>query len=363
MSQSQLNQRIQQWIRPDIQALAAYHVPDSSGLIKLDAMENPYSLNEATQALMSQAIQDAAINRYPDAECVELKNAIRGAFGIDDELDILLGNGSDEIIQMLIMAMAQPGACVLAPEPTFVMYKMISLFANVEFRGVTLQDDFSLDLPAMLAAIEQHQPALVFLAYPNNPSGNLFARADIQSIIEAAPGVVVLDEAYHAFADASFMDDLRDYDNLLVMRTVSKMGLAGLRLGYLVGRPQWLEQINKVRLPYNINSLTQKTALTALNNIAVFNDQTAKIKSARETLAQQLAAIGTIDVFTSAANFILIRVPDADNVFSALKNHGILIKKLHGQHELLAQCLRITVGTPVENAATIKALQQILSCK
>ncbi len=352
-----MKDRIEQWVRPEIRAIGAYHVPDPGKLIKLDAMENPYSWPaELTDAWLEE-LRTVPVNRYPDPLARRLAEPLRTAMGVPDAMAVLLGNGSDEIIQMLALAVGGAGRTVLAPEPGFVMYRMIATFAGMEYVGVPLADDFALDLPAMLAAIERHQPALVFLAYPNNPTGNLFDETAMIAIIEAAPGLVIVDEAYHAFADRSFMGRLGQWDNLLVMRTVSKLGLAGLRLGLLAGPEAWLAELDKVRLPYNINVLTQASAGFALRHMAVFDEQTAAIRAERERLLAALAATERVQPFPSAANFILFRVNgDADAVFEGLKRGGILIKNLNRAGGALAGCLRVTVGTPEENDSFLAAL-------
>lgn len=354
---------VQQWIRPDIQALSAYHVPDASGYIKLDAMENPYRWDEALTTVWLESLRDAPLNLYPDPSAKALKADLRKAMQVPEGYDILLGNGSDELIQMLAMALVAPGRCIIAPEPSFVMYKMIALFCGMEYHGVPLcEGDFSLDKEAMLSAIAEHQPALVFLSYPNNPTGNLFERADVEAILEAAPGLVVVDEAYCAFAADSFMNDLSKYPNLLVMRTLSKVGLAGLRLGLMAGAPAWIEQFDKVRLPYNINVLTQQSAAFALQHYDVLIGQTELIKAERGEVFSALQNMRGVEaVWPSEANFLLFRVADALNVFEQLKQHNILIKKLHGAHPMLEQCLRVTVGKPEENQAFLSALASILS--
>ncbi|WP_058555787.1 histidinol-phosphate transaminase [Thiohalocapsa sp. ML1] len=351
-------------IRPDIQALRAYHVPDSAGLIKLDAMENPYAWPEALRDDWLAALRDAPLNRYPDPQGRELQQALREAMGIPAEMALLLGNGSDELIQMLALAVAQPGRKVLSLDPGFVMYRMIGLFAGMDYVGVPLRAaDFALDLDATLAAIEREQPALTFIAYPNNPTGNLFDAAAIERVIEACPGLVIVDEAYAPFTDASFLPRLGEWPNLLVMRTVSKMGLAGLRLGYLAGPAEWLTQVDKVRLPYNINVLTQASAAFALRHRDRLDAQTAAIRAERGRLYDALSALAGIFPYPSDANFILARTAPgrAGAVFDGLLARGVLIKKLDGAHPLLADCLRLTVGTPDENASLLAALKQSIA--
>lgn len=345
-------------LRQEVLAINAYHVPPSTGMVKLDAMENPYALPQALREEIASLVADTAINRYPDAGAHDLKQQIREVTGLPQGTDVLLGNGSDELIQILAMAVARPGAVLLSVEPSFVMYKMIATFTGMRYVGVPLTEDFSLDLAATLAAIREHRPALVFLAYPNNPTGNLFDAAAVAQIIEAAPGLVVVDEAYYAFASASFIPQLGRYPNLLVMRTFSKLGMAGLRLGFLAGGTAWLEQLEKLRLPYNVGVLPQLVAQKLLQHHDVLLQQAVQIREGRTWLYDRL--VGTVDVraYPSEANFILFRVTHAGRVFEGLKQRGILIKNLHGAHPALDHCLRVTVGTPEQNEQFITALQE-----
>lgn len=346
-----------QLIRPEIQRLKAYHVADAAGMVKLDAMENPYSLPDDLRVELAEKLRTAAINRYPDPHASAVQQALRQAFAIDPAYAIMLGNGSDELIQIVASALAKPGAALLAVEPSFVMYRMIAEFTGLRYVGVPLRPDFALDEAAVLDAIEREQPELVFLAYPNNPTGNAFERGAIERILAAAPGLVVIDEAYHAFAGGlSFLDDLARFDNLLLMRTVSKLGLAGLRLGFLVGKPAWITEFDKVRLPYNINVLTQVAACFALEHVTVLERQADELVAERGRVMQALSALKDVQVFDSSANFILFRVAEAPRIFAGLKQRGILIKNLHGSHPLLDNCLRVTVGAPNENDAFLAAL-------
>jgi histidinol-phosphate aminotransferase len=350
-----------QLIRTEILSLSAYHVPPASGMVKLDAMENPYSLPEGLRDDIAHLVATAPINRYPDASAAPLKAVLRAALAIPDGMEIMLGNGSDEIIQIIALACARRGATLLSVEPSFVMFRMIAAFAGMNYAGVPLRADFSLDVDAVLDAISQHEPALIFIAYPNNPTGNLFDARAISRIIEAAPGLVVVDEAYHAFANASFMDKLAQYPNLLLMRTLSKLGLAGLRLGLLAGRPEWLIQLEKLRLPYNVGIVTQLIAEKVLQHRDVLLQQAAAIRNERVILSAQLAAIKGIESFPTNANFILFRVRKAGDVFQNLKKRGVLIKNLDGTHPLLKNCLRVTVGKPDENVLFLAALEASLA--
>ncbi|MCU0833255.1 MAG: histidinol-phosphate transaminase [Chromatiaceae bacterium] len=354
---------IERLVRPGIRALRAYHVPPATGLIKLDAMENPYPWPQALRAEWLEVLRAVELNRYPDPQGRALQSELRSAMGIGSGMDLLLGNGSDELIQMLALTLAAPGRKVLSVEPGFVMYRMIALFAGMDYVGVPLRaDDFAVDLPAVLAALGRERPALTFLAYPNNPTGNLFDADAIDQIVAAAPGLVVVDEAYAPFTDASFLARLGDWPNLLVLRTVSKMGLAGLRLGYLVGPPEWINEIDKTRLPYNINVLTQASAAFALRHREVLEEQTGRIRAERARLYRALAEIDGVRPYPSEANFILLRLSSgrATPVFESLKRAGVLIKNLDGAHPLLIDCLRVTVGAPDENDAFIAALKASL---
>jgi histidinol-phosphate aminotransferase len=348
-------------IRSEIRALTAYHVPDSAGMVKLDAMENPYRLPAELVGALVARVADAALNRYPDPGARALKAQLRAAMRVPADMDIVLGNGSDELIQMLALAVAAPGAVMLGLEPSFVMFRMLATITGMRYAGVPLRSNFQIDADAMLAAVKQHQPALIFIAYPNNPSGNLFDADVICRILAAAPGIVVIDEAYHAFAGATFMPRLAEFPNLLVMRTLSKLGLAGLRLGLLAGSGAWLGHVDKVRLPYNVNVLTQLVASEVLRHADVLDEQAAAICGERTRLAVELERMPGVTAYASDANFILFRLAGAEQVFNGLKERGVLIKNLSGSHVLLADCLRVTVGTPAENTRFLAALAALKS--
>ncbi|MDX1452796.1 MAG: histidinol-phosphate transaminase [Oleiphilaceae bacterium] len=361
--------RVENLIRPEIQSLKSYHVPPSEGLLKLDAMENPYPWPGQLQEEWLVCLQQVEANRYPDAGAQAVRQALREHLQLDalqqstnTELDILLGNGSDEIIQMLAMCCARQGASILAPEPGFVMYQMIARFAGMDYIGVPLQADFSLDEAAMLQAIDERQPALIFLAVPNNPTGNVFDKSAITRIIHAAKGLVVIDEAYLPFTDSDLLSMCAEYPNVVVMRTLSKAGLAGLRLGMLIGATSWLREFDKVRLPYNINVLTQASAVFALKHYATLSKQTESLRQERTCLFADLEKLGGVEAFESEANFILVRCTHkpARDVFEAMKVAGVLIKCLDGAHPMLANCLRLTVGRAEDNEQMLSALQQAL---
>ncbi len=357
-----LDKLVAQWIRPEIRGLSAYHVQPSPGLIKLDAMENPYAWPDALRGPWLETLRGIDLNRYPDPTARQLSERLRDAMGVPPAMRLMLGNGSDELIQMVAMAVSGPSRSILSVDPGFVMYRLIATFCGMRYVGVPLlAEDFALDLPAVLQAMQEHQPAVVFLAYPNNPTGNLFDALAVCEVIRNAPGLVVIDEAYAPFTDGSFMSRLGEFDNLLVMRTLSKMGLAGLRLGLLAGPAAWLDELDKVRLPYNVNVLTQASAEFALRHKSEFDDQTRRIRAERGRLQAELARLPGVTVFPSDANFLLMRTPPgrATAWFEGLRERGVLVKNLHGAHALLSDCLRPTVGTAEENAALIAALSEL----
>ena len=352
---------VSRFFRQEICDLSAYHVQDSSGLIKLDAMENPFPLPDKVKNAWLKKLQTLQINRYPDPTANELSIKLKALFGINDPIDVLFGNGSDEIIQMLVMSVARPEALVMSVEPSFVMYKMIAKFCGVEYLGVDLNRDFSLDLSALKQSIETKQPSIIFLAQPNNPTGNLFSHDQLCEIIETTNGLVVIDEAYTAFTEYDGLSFLDIYSNVLIMRTFSKTGLAGLRLGYLLGNKELLQEIDKLRLPYNINSLTQGLAECALEHYDLFLEQSALIIKEREALIVELKKNQSFEVMPSEANFITVRLlkSKAQEVFQIIKEKGILIKVLDGGHPLLKNCIRLTVGSEQDNRELLKVLYHL----
>lgn len=356
-----MSDQVKELILDQIQSLSAYHVQPAENMVKLDAMENPYALPDELKQPWLDLLSTAAINRYPSPQPQDLIEQLRTTQAIPAGAEIMLGNGSDELIQIICMAVAKGDRTVLSVTPSFVMYEQTAVITGMKFHGVSLQEDFSLDLEQMLSAIESHQPAVIFLAYPNNPTANSFDRDEILQIIKAAPGLVVIDEAYAPFAADTMMDEVLKHDNLLLMRTLSKFGLAGCRLGYMCGPEQWMSELNKIRMPYNINILTQLTAEFALQHTDVFSAQAEEIKQQRESLIDQLRSQTNYQVHQSQANFVLFKTAagQADRIFSALKDHKILIKNLSAQGGLLNETLRVTVGTPEENQQFLQALSEI----
>ena len=360
---SRLDQRVSSTIRRDIQGASGYAIQASAGLVKLDAMENPFTLPVELQEELGSRLGRVSINRYP-LNKPELAARLAEHFGVPSGCDVILGNGSDELIDILSTACAIPGATVLAPVPGFVMYEMSAKLRGLNFIGVPLTADFALDLPAMLATIERHHPALTYLAYPNNPTANLFDASAIEQVVAAVGsqnGFVVIDEAYQPFSSRTWMGRLADHQHVLVLRTLSKFGLAGIRLGYLAGDAALLQQIDKCAPPYNISSLDSEAALFALDHADEYTRQAAEIRTQRERLTRELAGMSGATVFPSEANMILVRVPASGAVFEAMKRRGVLVKHVAGLHPLLTGCLRLTVGTAHENTVMLAALQDSLA--
>jgi histidinol-phosphate aminotransferase len=357
---SDLAKRIQCLVRQDIQGLHAYAIQPSAGMVKLDAMENPYRLADDLRQQLGERLANIALNRYPGDRVNELRTALARHAGMPDGFDLMLGNGSDELISLIAMACDVPGAGILAPVPGFVMYATSALQQGLRFSGVPLTADFELDERAMLEAIERERPSIVYLAYPNNPTANLWDDAVIEKIIEAAPGFVVMDEAYQPFASRSYLERLSRHQHVLLMRTMSKFGLAGVRIGYLIGRKALIAELDKVRPPYNVSVLNCEAALFALEHAEVFADQAAAIRAERVKLVQALERLPGVACWRSDANMVLVRVPDAARSFAGLKQRGVLVKNVSTMHPLLANCLRLTVGTPDENAQLLAALQTTL---
>ena len=350
-------------IRQDIQSMHAYAIQESEGMVKLDAMENPHRLPLELQEELGRRLGALALNRYPAGRINVLRQALASYAGMPEGYEIMLGNGSDELISLLALACDVPGASVLAPLPGFVMYAMSAQLQGLKFHGVPLTSDFELDEAAMLEAIARHQPAITYLAYPNNPTANLWDDTVMENIILAAGqqgGLVVLDEAYQPFSSRSYMDRIERHGHVLLLRTLSKFGLAGVRLGYLMGPQALIAEIDKVRPPYNISVLNCECALFALEHSEVFAAQALDLCAQRAVLMQALAAISDVTAFKSEANMILIRVPDAAKTFDRMRARKVLIKNVSSLHGLLDNCLRITVGTADENAKMLTVLKEAL---
>jgi histidinol-phosphate aminotransferase len=362
---SALQDRIRAVIRQDVQSMHGYAIQPSAGFVKLDAMENPFRLSPALQAGLGARLGAVALNRYPAARIDDVVQALGRHVDLPEGCSLILGNGSDELINLLALACDVPGAKILAPLPGFVMYEMSARLQGIPFIGVPLTAGFELDEPAMLAAIAEHRPSLTYIAYPNNPTANLFDEAVVERIVaavgEQGHGLVVFDEAYQPFSSRTWMQRMAREPHVLVMRTLSKFGLAGVRLGYLAGAKTLVDEIDKVRPPYNVSVLNAEATLFALEHADEYARQAAIIRIERDRLQAALHAMPGVTPFPSDANMILVRVPDSKRAFEGMKARGVLVKHVAGLHPLLANCLRLTVGTPDENTLMIDALKASLA--
>ena len=355
-----LSDRMSRYLRADVQGMHGYAVQPSAGLVKVDTMENPFRLPDDLRKQLGERLAEVALNRYPAERGDVLRAELAKHARMPDGCDIMLGNGSDELISLLTLAADVPGNVVMAPLPGFVMYEMSAKLQGLKFVGVPLTADFELDGPAMLAAVREHQPALLYIAYPNNPTANLWNDDVVDAIIEAAPGLVVIDEAYQPFAARDSLDRLKRHEHVLLMRTMSKFGLAGVRIGYMMGRRPLIAEIDKLRPPFNVSVLNCEAALFALEHVDEYAKQAATIRAEREKLYGEIAKLPGLHPFPSEANMILARVPDAKRVFEGMRARGVLVKNVSGLHPLLANCIRITIGTPEENPQTLAALRGAL---
>lgn len=355
-----LSDRMTRYLRADVQGMHGYAVQPSAGFVKVDTMENPFRLPPGLRRALGERLAEVALNRYPAERGDVLRAELARHAHMPAGCDIMLGNGSDELISLLALAADVPGNVVLAPLPGFVMYEMSAKLQGLRFVGVPTTPDFALDGPAMLAAIRAHRPALVYLAYPNNPTANLWDDGVIDALIEAAPGLVVMDEAYQPFASRDSLERLTRHEHVLLMRTMSKFGLAGVRIGYLIGRTPLIAELDKLRPPFNVSVLNCEAALFALEHVDEYARQAALIRAERTRLFDALLGLPGVTPFPSEANMILVRVPDAARVFTGMKARGVLVKNVSGLHPLLAGCLRITIGTPEENPQTLAALRGAL---
>ena len=342
--------------RPSVRALTAYHVDDAPVRIKLDAMENPFPLPGAIRNEIAKQVRKAPLNLYPDPEAKKLKRAIESLWGIRPE-QMLLGNGSDELIQNIVVAFGGP---VLTPAPSFAMYEITPRSLSQDVVTVPLTGEFDLDADAVVGKARKTGARVIFLAVPNNPTGNRYSDAAVRKVLENVNAAVVIDEAYYSFSGRSFLPYLKRHPNMIILRTLSKIGFAGLRVGVLTASPAIVAELNKVRLPYNINALSQIAAVAALRHRDVIRKQIAVLVDERKKLYRALLAMPGVTPFPSETNFLLLWIEkDATAVFRALKKRGILVKNLDRPGPLKG-CLRVTVGTPAQNREFLRNLKQIL---
>lgn len=344
-------------IRAEVAALKAYEIEDVPARVKLDAMENPYPLPEDVRKEIASAIADAPVNLYPDPGALALKAALSDYIGVPADR-LLLGNGSDELIGMIISAFGGSPGLIAYPAPTFSMYGIIARSLGQRTLELPTTDEFGLDFDGALRAMMETRPKVIFIANPNNPTGNLFDRDKVRRLIKGSGAIVVVDEAYYSFSGETFMGELDQHPNLIVMRTLSKIGMAGLRVGIMAASREILTEVNKVRLPYNLNTLSQRAAEVILRHRDVIDEQVGLIVAERERLFAALSGLPGVTAYPSSTNFILFRVSGASRIFETLKEKGILIRNMDAPGPL-ANCLRVTVGTPEQNAEFVEELKKM----
>lgn len=340
--------QIKNMLRNGIKELVPYEVVPFEGKVKLDAMENPYDLPSVIKDEFLRELKRLSLNRYPDPAANELREALSSYLDIDKEM-IILGNGSDELILDLLLTFGR--GKIVYPEPTFAMYGILAKIIGQEPVGIPLREDFELDAEPILKA---GQEGIIFIAYPNNPTGNLFSQEAIIRIVEEGSSLVVVDEAYYEFSGKTFLPFVKKYPNLVVLRTFSKaFGLAGARVGYLAANKELIDEILKVKLPYNLNAISQLLATITLKHRDILKEMIDEITSERERVYEELQKIPGITAYPSRTNFILFEVENLSgkDVFNSLLKEGILIKHLS------KNSLRLTIGKPGENNTFLKALK------
>jgi len=344
-------------VRSKVKGLKAYQVENLDEGIKLHANENPYPPSPELLKKIFQGLDQLELNRYPDPDCKNLKQAIANKTGALTE-QIIIGNGSDELIQYLMQVLCDEGDTIAFPDPTFAMYGITAQCLGLTPVNFPLNDNWDFDAQTALEALAKHKARLVFISYPNNPTGNCFSEQEIQKLIEQFKGIVVLDEAYHDFAGKSFLKQMEKHNNLVVLRSLSKIGLAGLRIGYGIFPSVLAEQVNKVRLPYNSNTLSQWVATELLNDFTHVQNQIHTILEERTRLMDKLSKLPGIIAFPSDSNFILFQVQNGgEKLFKELKKNGILLRNLNA-HPRLKNCLRATIGTKQENDQFLDQLRK-----
>lgn len=346
-------------VNREIFSQSGYFAPEVTSPIKMDANENPFTIQEPLKRKLLEKMSTIDFNRYPVAGAPELRERYAQYFGVDKDM-IMLGNGSDELIQILCLTLKGKTKGVLVPVPAFSMYKIIAVNTGNKVVEVPLNKKYDLDCDAIIEQIKENFPALIFLSYPNSPTGNLFSRAKIETIIKKSPGIVVIDEAYANFSGQTLFPLLKKYDNVIFLNTLSKLGLASMRLGFLIGNREIIAQLDKVRLPYNVNSLSQIAAGFFLDYQNEFSLQVKEIIKRREELYSGLRKIAGIKPFPSQANFIFFSCAfDSDRIYKQLIAEGIVVKNLNIP-PLMPNCMRVTVGNRKENDSFLRALKRIV---
>ncbi len=348
-----------QLVKKKVRSLKPYQVENIDCEVKLHANESAFPPPPEILKLFEETFQSCSLNRYPDPDCQELKSVLSDQHQVPPE-QFMIGNGSDELIQILLQIFCDPGDSVAFPDPTFAMYAIIAQGMGLSTQSIPLDENWDFRAEAFLDAIKKQPIQIVFFSYPNNPTGNCFSSTEIQKVIENFSGIVVVDEAYYDFSRKSFLNELSNHNNLIILRSLSKIGLAALRVGYGMADPKIIEQVNKIRLPYNSNTLSQLFSAKLLNQFAPVQKQIDQIIEERQRLTETLKGFSALTVYPSDSNFTLFRVNQkSGEVFKRLMEKGILVRDL-GNHPRLDNCLRVTVGTREENDRFLDQMNAII---
>ena len=351
-------------VKPAVRAVKAYTLAARRAPVKLNQNENPYDLPEAVKQRVVERALMRPWSRYPDFEPRELLSALAAFAGWRPE-GVLAGNGSNELIQALLLVTVGPGTRVVIPEPTFTLYGLLTSILGGEAVRVPLGPELEYDAGALRRARRESAAGVTIVCSPNNPTGGVVAVEDVERLCADGDGLVVVDEAYHEFSGQSVVPLLARHENLVVLRTFSKaMSLAGLRVGYLLASPALVREIDKARLPYNLNFFSQAAALAALDQRRELESVVRTLVAMREEMLQALAAMPGVRPYPSRANFILFELLDRDPkaVFDALFNRGVLVRDVTS-YPRLERCLRVSIGSPDENAAFLGGLQAALEAR
>jgi histidinol-phosphate aminotransferase len=348
------------FLRQDLSNLSPYTIEQIPYTIKLDANESPFDLPQNVRiSLATEIMGGLRFNRYPDSDANHLREKLASNLGLHKN-QLLVGTGSDELLQIIINTFVSKNDTVLCPYPSFGMYAVFTRIAGGVPIDVPLDENFAYNLDRFFHCVKKYAPKIVFLCSPNNPTGNLVNKEDILELLKGYNGIVVLDEAYVEFSGTSLIRELVEYPNAIVLRTFSKaFGLAGLRVGYLAANKELAEDLYRVKPPYNISNFSQRAACIMLDHTDEIKERVSEIISSREEMFGSFAKSNGLKPYPSEANFILVRFPDAKRIYNRLLENGILVRNFQNNVPL-GDCLRITVGEKHENLNLIISLQQIM---
>jgi histidinol-phosphate aminotransferase len=347
-------------ISPNIRGLSAYHLEPEEVAVKLNQNENPFDWPAEIKDEIAEFCRTRPWNRYPDFIPQDLKRALARYAGVSAE-QIIAGNGSNEMLLVLLLTFGATARSVVICQPCFTVYSLLCRGMGLAEKTVFLESDLQFNAAAIRSTVQQNPGSLLILNSPNNPVGCALGEADLRSILDVHTGICVLDQAYVEFGAYNALPLLAEFPNLIITRTFSKaFGGAGLRLGYMIGAPEVIGQINKIKLPYNINFFSSQVAITLLDNLAIVDERLRLIVSERKRVVAALKTISAITTYPTTANFVLIRTPAAARLFAELKTRGILVRDV-SRYPMLDNCLRLSIGAPHENDLLLEQIRRFFS--